>query len=308
MANQAIYLDPALTNVANAWTNGDENFIATKLFPTVPVNKRTFKVPQFGKENLELITDTTRTGLSRAKSVSYTRVYVDGQPLQEHSLMGEVTEDDYNMSDDPFVPESDTTEFILERMALADEKAVASTLTNLSVVPGVTLSGTSQWTDPNSDPFEAVRQAVKGAGFVKYNTMALSRNGYLSLITHPAVLDRLKWAQGGAVSMEQLKQLFAPYGIENIYLGQAKANFAPEGTASNISDIWGLDVALGYVTNRPGLKQINGGYKFSLTNGRQVEKDQKFNPNYTEIVAKDYYSFQLLLPEAWYCFKNAFAS
>lgn len=219
-----------------------------------------------------------------------------------------MTEDDYRMTDDPFVPESDTTEFVLERMALADEKAVASVVTNLSIVPGTTLSGTSQWTDPNSDPFEAVRLVVKAAGFVKYNTMALSRNGYQSLITHPAVLDRLKWAQGGAVSMEQLKQLFAPYGIENIFLGQAKANFAPEGTASSISDIWGLDVSLGYVTPRPGIKQINGGYKFSLNEGRKVEKDLKFNPNYTELVVSDYYTYQLLLPEAWYCFKNAFAS
>lgn len=308
MANQPIYLDPALTNVANAWVNTQESFIAGNLFPTVPVNKRTFKVPQFGKENLEMISDTTRTGLSKAKSVSYTRKYVDGTPLQEHALAGEVTQDDYDMTDDPFTPESDTTEFILERMALADEKLVASTVTNLSIVPGTTLSGTSQWTDANSDPFEAVRQVVKASGFVKYNTMALSRNGYLSLITHPAVLDRLKWAQGGAVSMDQLKQLFAPYGITNIQLGQAKANFAPEGTTESISDIWGNDVALGYVTDRPGLKQINGGYKFSLKDGRKVEKEAKFNPNYTEIVVNDYYSYQLLLPEAWYCFKSAFAN
>lgn len=81
MANQAIYVDPALTRAANAWVNSEESFIANKLFPTVGLNKRTFKIPQFGKENLEIITDTTRTGLSKAKSVSYTRTYVDGTPL-----------------------------------------------------------------------------------------------------------------------------------------------------------------------------------------------------------------------------------
>lgn len=31
MANQATYIDPALTNVANAWINSQESFIASKL-------------------------------------------------------------------------------------------------------------------------------------------------------------------------------------------------------------------------------------------------------------------------------------
>ncbi|SNT46738.1 hypothetical protein SAMN05421642_12353 [Rhodococcoides kyotonense] len=108
--------------------------------------------------------------------------------------------------------------------------------------------------------------------------------------------------------MDQLKNLFTPYSITNIIIGQAKANFSPEGTTESINDIWDGDVCLGYVTNKPFRKQINGGYKFALTSGREVTKDQKHNPAYTEIVATDYYSLQLLLPEAWYCFKNAFAN
>lgn len=307
MANQPIYLDPALTNVANAWVNAQSDFIADKLFPTVQVTKPTFKVPEYGKENLELIGNTTRTGLSKAKSVSYTRKYKDAKPLAEHALSGEVLKEDYDLTDDPFEPESDTTEFILERMALVDEQDLAGFITDLANVPGTTLSGTSQWSDPASDPFDDVKTAVQASGFAKFNTMALSRDGYLSLISHPAILDRLKWAQGGAVSMEQLKQLFAPYGIRDIYLGQARANFAAEGLTEDIDEIWGGDVLFGFVTDKPGRKQINGGYKFALENGRQVTKDVKHNPNYTEIVVTDYYNYELLLPEAWYVLKDAFA-
>ena len=36
------------------------------------------------------------------------------------------------------------------------------------------------------------------------------------------------------------------------------------------SDYGAVDVLLAYVTDRPGRKQINGGYKFQLENSREV--------------------------------------
>lgn len=307
MANQPIYLDPALTNVANAWVNSQEHFIAGGLFPAVPVSKPTFKIPEFGKENLELIANTTRTGLSKAKSVSYTRQYKDAKPLSEHALSGEVTKDDYDLSDDPFSPESDTTEFILERMALADEKLVADYLGNLSNVPGTTLVGASRWSNPDTDPLNDIRIALGSFPFRKPNTIAMSLDSFLQLCAHPAVLDKFKWAVGGAVGLEQIKTLLGGFGISKILVGQAQANFAVEGLASDVNEVWGTDVVLAYVTDRPGLKEINGGYRFELTAGRKVTKNYVHNPEYTEIVVTDYYNVEVLLSEAYYTFKNAFA-
>ncbi|WP_064257393.1 hypothetical protein [Rhodococcus sp. HS-D2] len=307
MANQPIYIDPALTNVANAWVNSQESFIADKLFPVVPVSKPTFKVPEYGKENLELIENTTRTGLSKAKSVSYTRKYKDGKPLAEHALSGEVTKDDYELSDDPFTPESDTTEFILERMALVDEKNLADYVTNLSNVPGTALSGASRWSNPSADPLNDIRVALAHFPFRKPNTISLSQDSFLQLVSHPSVLDKFKWAVGGAVGLDQLKQLLGGFGITNVLIGQARANLAAEGLTEDINEIWGSDVLLAYVTPKPSRKEINGGYKFTLENGRKVRKNQIFDPEYTKIVVEDYYNYELLLPEAFYTFKNAFA-
>lgn len=307
MANSPIYLDPALTNVANAWVNSQASFIADKLFPVVPVSKPTFKVPQYGKENLELIGNTTRTGLAKAKSVSYTREYKDGKPLAEHALSGEVTKDDYQLSDDPFTPESDTTEFILERMSLIDEKNLADYVTNLSNVPGTALVGASRWSNPDADPLNDIRIALANFPFRKPNTIALSNDSFLQFVSHPAVVDKFKWAVGGAVGLDQLKQLLGGFGITNVLIGEARANIAAEGLTEDINEIWGADVVLAYVTAKPGRKEINGGYKFSLEDGRKVTKAQIHNPEYTEIVVTDYYNYELLLPEAFYTFTDAFA-
>ncbi|MET4003862.1 hypothetical protein ABIB48_002600 [Arthrobacter sp. UYCu511] len=70
MANQPTYIDQALSNVANAWENTQEDFIADKLFPIVEVTKKTFQIAEYGKENLQLPGNSLRTGLSAAASVA----------------------------------------------------------------------------------------------------------------------------------------------------------------------------------------------------------------------------------------------
>ncbi|NQD39977.1 hypothetical protein [Glutamicibacter halophytocola] len=304
------YLDQALTNVANAWQNEQEDFIAEKLFPVVPVKKKTFKIPEYGKENLELPGSIVRTGLSKAKSAAQSRTYKDAAPLQELAMSTFVTRDDYEMSDEPFEPESDATEFLMEQITLAQEKALADKLTDATIITNNrTLSGTSQWSDyTNSDPISDIQKAVTSKKFIKFNTLAMSRETYLTLISHPVILERFKYTQGGAVSKEQLLQLFGPFGIKNIFIGQASANMSPEGVDEDIQGIWGRDVLVGYVTDRPTRKTINGGYTFVLEGRREVTKNELQDPDATKIVATDYRSQELMIADAWYLLKDAVAA
>lgn len=71
---------------------------------------------------------------------------------------------------------------------------------------------------------------------------------------------------------------------------------------------WGDDVLFGYVTDKPGRKQLNGGYKFQLKDARETTKEHFNNPAHTEIVVTDYYNYEMLMPDAWYLLKDAFAT
>lgn len=309
MANQPIYLDPALTGVANAWFNKAEDFIASKLMPTVPVKKETFKVAQYGKENLIIPANSLRTGDAKAKSINYSRQFVQGQPLAEHSLSDAVFKDDYDQTDTPFEPEADTVENILSVMELIDEQAMINVVTNPSIVTNnTTLSGTSQWSDLyHSSPLTDIKNAVNASLFVDFNTLVLGRNDYNTLIVHPEIRDYLKWTLPGGVTYEALMSVLSQFGIERVLIGKAKANLAPEGTTPNIQRLWQHNVLLAYVTDRPGRKVVNGGYKFQLENAREVTKEYINNPPKTELVVRDFYNYQLLLPEAYYLIQNAFA-
>lgn len=308
MANQPTYVDKALTDVSTAWVNSDRDFISNIIFPEVLVKQPTFEVAKYSKDATRVPTSTVRTGEALAKRVTLGRSFDTVGPLQEHALSDFVTKADYQMTDDPFEPESDAVENIMRKMALVDELALATQLGDTSVITqNTTLSGTSQWSDENSTPFQTIKTAAQAATFKKFNTLFMGSEVYDSLILHPELLDRIKWSQTGVITEEAMLALFRPFGIERIVVGRAERDTAAEGLTSDFGSVWGKNAWLGYVTNRPGRKELNGGYKFRVENMREVTKEVKANPAGSEIVASDYYDHIILNTEAFYLIKNAVA-
>ena len=299
MANAPTYIDQALSNVANAYINASMSFIAGALVPTVPVSKRTFLIPTIGYD-LTIDSNTLRTGESEAKRVGNTRSYQDAKPLLEHALKDFVTEDDKDMSDSPFEAESLAVENIMQKFQLAQEADVQTTLTDASVIANTrTLSGASQWTSATATPINDVLERLNTRTFVPFNTIAMSSAAYAAFATHPTVLETYKYAVGGTVTPQQVLDLFRPYGVDRIVVSDARRNTAKEGQSPSYSLVWGGDVVFGYVTPTPGVKQINGAYKFQLKEGRFATREDKKDPLGTEIVVHDYYRYQILMPEAF---------
>lgn len=311
---QPTYIDQALTNVSNAWFNKSNEFIAPLLFPEVVVKKKTFKVAQFGKENLriETSTSTVRTGLSKAQRIDTSRSYVDYGPLTEHALSGVVTKDDYDMTDSPFEPESDTVEAINAKMVLVDEFDIAAQLTDAAVITNnVALTGTAQWSDKaNSNPFGDIETGLRvmDSAMARPNTLTMSWTVWTHLIGNPNFLDRVKFTEMGVMSQEKFLQLLAPYGITKLLIGRAKRLTSAEGQADGaFSDVWGKHAILSYTTDKPGRKELNGAYKFRLENGREVTKEQKLNPVHTELVNTDYYDNVIMNKDLFYLIRNVVA-
>ena len=81
-------------------------------------------------------------------------------------------------------------------------------------------------------------------------------------------------------------------------------NTAAQGQSDSLSAVWGKHAWLGYVTDTPGRKQVNGGYKFQLEGGRETTRESFNNPPGDEIVNRDYYGHFLLNPECFYLMKT----
>lgn len=313
MAKGQFYVDQALTNLSQAWTNDSADFISRMIFPTLVVEKKTGKYWAYNKDNLRIPSSTLRSGKAMTQEATYGKSLSDFGPLQEHALKDFITKDEYDMTDTPLNVESDLVAFLNEQMAIAEEADLASTLSNTSIITNYTTkSGTGQWSDyANSNPFADITTAVTTAraAMIKVpNTIIFSWEVWIQLINHPDMLERIKYTgNGGVMSTDVLLRLLAPYGITQVLVGKVMKNSAAEGQTDVLASVWGKHCWLAYVTPTPSLRAVNGGYTLQLANGKYVDRQDLFDPKGTEIRNNDYYDQMLFSSDCFYLIENAVA-
>lgn len=313
MQGQYFTPDIPLTNVSQEYTNDAYSWIAETVAPIVTVPKKTFNIYFYGKENLKKPVDDTRTRFGKTKIAQRSVSSKPFGPLRGHELMDGIDFDQDEMAEAPLDFEIDITNFLAEQMLITKELAVASVLSNTSIITqNETLSGPSQWSDyANSTPFEDLRHGIlqqKKYGLRPANTLMLSAYGFSILQQHPDMIERVKYTNIAALTQDMMLDLFKQYGIRRLLIADAVYDTAAEGLTATNDFIWGPHCWLAYITPTPGLRTVNGMYNFTLENGRYVDSwfDQSRKTKW--IRNNDYYVPQVVGPEAFFLFQNAFAT
>lgn len=310
--NSKLYVVPELTTTFQMWLNTDDKYIASKIFPDVRVQSEMFLVWSAGKEHLTIPTSTIRFGRAKAPETHTGRNTVLKGPLNEHALSDFITERQYKLGGASLSVENQVVEAIASQMALTDEFALATTLSDSTILTHNTaLSGGAQWSDHgNSNPFNDVTNAVtqlSNYSPMPPNTAWMSNDTWLQIVNHPDFLARLGLAQDRTMTQAKFLTLLAPYGIEKLYIGKAKYNIANVAQPASFASVWGKNFWLGYVTDTPGQMQINGGYRFYLDGEKRVTREYKNNPPLNEIVNTDFYDYELISPDVYYLMQNVIA-
>ncbi|MCL4492327.1 MAG: major capsid protein [Nitrospirae bacterium] len=295
-------VDPVLTTLARGYTNAE--MVATLLFLVVLVEKEAGKIPQFGKEAFKIY-NTERA--IRAKS---NRISPEGRTtidfvMDEHDL--EYPIDYREKNEDIFNLEEHATNVVTGGISLRLEKKAADLAQDTNNFPAgnkITLAGNSQFTDKvNSDPIgviETGKDAVRGKIGKRPNTMLMGAATYKALKQHPQLIDRIKYAMKGIVTIELMKEIF---DIERIAVGEAV--YADD--AGTFNDIWGDNIVLAYVPNTPAEKRTvyEPSFAYTLRKRGKPEIDKRDESGKLEIVRNT----DILLPkivgsEAGYLIKD----
>lgn len=313
MQGQYFTPDIPLTNVSQEYRNDDISYIAEMVAPAVPVSKKLFNIYFYGKEGLKKAVDDTRTRFGKTKIVQRSISSKPFGPLRGHELMDGIDFDQDEMAEAPLDFEIDITNFLSDQMAITKEIAVSTLLSNTAVITqNQTLVGGAQWSDyGNSTPFEDIRHGtvyMRKFGLKPANVLILSYYGFSILQQHPDFIERVKYSTLGMLTKEMMLKLLEQFGIRDIIISDAVYDTAAEGLAAANDFIWGAHAWLGYITPKPGLRTVNGAYTFTLENGRYVDSwfDQSRKTKW--IRNNDYYIPQVVGPEAFFFFQNAFAS
>ncbi len=286
-----VHIDVVLTNISVAWPNS--GFVGSNLFPQVTVRKQSDKYYIFGREawQPEPAGDYRAPG-TVANEIPGLNVSTDTYFAQEHSLQIAVTDEERENADSPLAPDRDGTELVTAKIMLAREITMHSMVTTAANYAGtntVTLSGTTQWSDyVNSSPISDVRTGVRQVHselFMEPNIAIFPYQVMSILEDHPDFIERIKYSERGIVTPELIADIM---GIQNVIVPGVGYNAtANPGQAASLSYLWGKDVLLAYVAQRPGLKMPSFAYEFVWGYGNampQVVERWREEPRKSDIV------------------------
>ncbi len=261
-----LHMDAILTQISVGWPNGE--FLGPVFFPSVGVKKQSDKYYVFGKESWGLPPGgDLRAPGTEANEVPGMSVSTDTYFAVEHALQIPITDEEKENVDSPMQPLTDGTGLITAQLLLARELAIKTLMTtaaNYASGLSTTLSGTSQWSDytGTSDPIldvKAGRVAIHNKIFLDPNTLSLPYEVMVKLEDHPKIFARIQYVERSMVTEDLLRALFKM----RIVTPGAAWNSANPGQAAALGYIWGKDVVMAYVPDRPGLKVPAYGYEFT---------------------------------------------
>ena len=270
-----VHIDAILTNISVAYIQNTNNFIADKVFPTIPVEKKSNLYFKYTKDDW-FRDEAQRRADGTASAGSGYGLTTDNYQADVFAFHKDIGDQTRANADNPLNPDMEATQFVTQRLLLRREVQWASDFFTTSVwgtdITGVSSSPSTnqvyKWSDyTNSTPIADVEVAkatvLQKTGY-EPNTFVLGYKVFQTLKNHPLLVDRYKYTQAGAIVTEDLlAQLF---GVERVLVAKAVVNSGKEGANSQSYDFTvGSQALLCYTAPNPGLMTPSAGYTFMWT-------------------------------------------
>jgi hypothetical protein len=254
-----------LTNISIAYLQDQKDFVASKVFPTVPVSKQsdqyfTYPKGQWFRTDAQVrppSTESAGSGYSLSTDTYYCKV---------QALHKDIDDQIRSNADQPLNLDAEATEFVTRQLALRREKDWAAKYFTTSVWSGAAdYTPGTLWSASGSTPFANIRLKIdaiyKATGY-KPNTFVMSHDVWSVLQDHADLLDRIKYTQTGVVSLDLMASAL---DIDRVLVASAVENTAKEGATPSMSFVYSKDCLLVYAAPRPSLMTPSGGYTFQWT-------------------------------------------
>lgn len=268
-----VHIDAILSNMSVAYLQKADNFIADKVFPVVPVDKKSNKYFTYTKNDW-FRDEAQRRAPGTESAGGGFGVSTDTYSCDVFAFHKDVDDQTLANADVPLSPLREATEFVTRRLALRREIQFVSDYLTTSVW-GKDLTGVSgspstdqfkQWSDyANSDPIEDIEQAkeqILSTTGLEGNTLVLGYQVFRKLRNHPDVIDRYKYTTNQVVTTDMLARLFE---VDRILVAKSVYGTNKEGQTGAYSFTFGKAAALLHVAPNPGLMTPSAGYIFGWT-------------------------------------------
>ena len=252
MALSQYPIDPALTAIAIAYKN--QSYIANMVLPRITVGKQQFKFLQYSADQFFNAPDTFVGRRSKPSEVTLDASEVTDS-TDDQALDGGVPRSDIDNADERYDPLGDEVAFIMELIALRREMRAAAIVHSAATYDAglkATLAGASQFSDITSKPIVVINGYLD-LPLMRPNQLVFSQPGWTKFRSHPEIVEAVlgTGAKAGSVTRQGVAELFE---VDEILVGQARANAAKRGQAPNLTRVWGNHIAMLYKAPVPQAK------------------------------------------------------
>jgi hypothetical protein len=271
-----VHIDAILTNISVAYIQNTANFIADKVFPTIPVDKKSNLYFKYTKDDW-FRDEAQRRADGTASAGSGYGLTTDNYQAEVYAFHKDIGDQTRANADNPLNPDMEATQFVTQRLLLRREVQWASAYFTTGVWTAGDVAGvlstpgageTWKWSDyvhsnPIIDVESAKAEVLSKTGY-EPNTFVLGYKVFQQLKNHPLLVDRYKYTQAGAIVTEDLlAQLF---GVDRVLVAKAVVNSGAEGSNAQSYDFTvGNSALLCYTAPNPGLLTPSAGYTFMWT-------------------------------------------
>ncbi len=299
-------VDPVLTTIAQGYSNA--SLVADLLMPVVQVSKLKGKIPLFGREAF-LTRDSNRALRAQSNRIPPSELTLAEFETIERDIECAIDYLEEEESPDYSRIEQRITKQLVDSLLLSREKDVADYVQNPANFDSglkLVIDSNNAFDDysNNTDPIKVIRDAMIAVRnrIARYpNTMIIGDSSYQTLISHPTIIERIKYSGITAINTQYLSEVL---GIPNIYVGLSV--YSTDG--SSFTDVWSDNIILAFVdaNDKSSRSEYNPSYGYILQREGKPEID-----TYTENGGKikvirntDNYCFKVTAPDAAYLISN----
>ena len=265
-----VHVNQPLTNISIAYLQKASNFIASKVFPLVLVDKQSDLYWKYTKNDWFRDEAKLRGPGTESAGGGYNLDADSSYYCYPYAYHKDIPDQIRNNADSALNLDRDATELITQRLMIRQERiwstnffAISKWAKDYTGVAAGAVAGTSflQWSDyASSDPvadIELARMYILGKTGFEPNKLILGAETFSKLKNHPDIVDRYKYTNSNVITAEMLAKLFE---VDEILVGKAIYATNAEGATEAYSFINGKGALLVYTAPAPSLLSPSGGY------------------------------------------------
>jgi len=270
----SVHIDAILTNISIAYMQNTDNYIADKVFPIIPVDKRSDKFFTYTKNDWFRDEAQRRAPATESAGGGY-NLSTGSYSADVFAFHKDVPDQITANADSPLNPLREAAEFVTNRLLLRREIQFVSDFMQAGVW-GNTVTGTAgtatpgtfatQWSNyTSSDPIEDIEEGkadILSATGMEANTLVLGYEVFRQLKNHPDLVDRIKYTSSQTITTDMMAAMF---DIPRVIVSKAVKATNLEGATEAYAFATGKTALLAHVAPQPGLMTPSAGYTFSWT-------------------------------------------